>query len=196
MTQNPNKMKNSKKCFPLDIEKKMKISIDTNGKIIFLNDYFLEFTDYNISELVLKDITEIMDEEMPISIQNKLLELTDQYDEFYFIIKGQTKNNTCYWGFTKVTPRVNQSNVLSGHIIEVKTLPSVAIENTKKLFEILKEIENNAGIEAANKYLEGWLEEKHLDFYNFILKMVQVNEKNANKYFELGNQSKKKKSWF
>ncbi len=84
-------------------------------------------------------------------------------------------------------------------MIEGKLLPSVAVEKIEKMFSVLTEIENNAGKEASLKYFNGYLEEKEMNINEFVLAIADVNEKKAEKYFEIDEDAiskKKKRSWF
>ena len=193
-------MKQNKNCTQLDVAKKIKIKVDDMGTILYVNNYFTEVTKFKVSELILKDFNTILDPSMPKMLKDYLKDISVDTDTFYFIYKGSVKNGGCYWSFVKVEPYFNEQNELSGFLLEGKMLPLVAVEKIEKLFSILKEIENNAGMEAAKKYFEGFLEEKDLSFNDFILALTEVNEKKALKYFEIDEdavaQKKKKRSWF
>jgi len=199
MTKN-NIMKQSKDCNQLDLAKKLKIKVDDLGRILYINSYFTKVTQFKVSELILKDFNTILDPTMPKMLKDYLKDLSFDSDILYFIYKGRVKDGTCYWSFVKVTPNFNEHNELSGFLLEGKMLPLVAIERIEKLFNVLLEIENNAGIEAAKKYFEGFIEEKGLSFNEFILAITEVNEKKALKYFEIDEDAiapkKKKRSWF
>jgi len=124
----------------------------------------------------------------------------DEFQKFYAVLKGKTKNDGCFWSFVKLTQRFNQDNTFAGYLIEGKLLPSVAISKIEKIFSILTEIENNAGKEASLKYFNGYLEEKGVNFNDFVLAIAEVDEKKAEKYFEIDEDAiapkKKKRSWF
>ncbi len=200
MTVNTRIMKQNRKCKRLDVARKLKVKIDTNNKIIYANQYFNEVAGFKISDIILKDLAYIVDPSMPKILLDKLEELEQNHELFYYIYKGLTKDGDCYWSFAKITSRYNEEGENIGWLIEGKMLPDVAISKIVKLFEVLKEIENNAGTEAAKKYFEGFIEEKNLNFNEFILAVTGVTEKKALQYVDIDEDEaatkKKKKGWF
>jgi len=200
MTLNYNIMGENKNCKHLNVERKAKLKFDANNKILYANNYFLEITNNPIHEIILKDLDLIFHKEMPVSIQELTMTLSRIYPVQYGILKGVTKDSDCYWGFVKTTQNLNEHNEISGYTMEIKLLPNPAVSKIEKLFEVLKEIENNASVDAAKKYLNGYLEEKNMSYQDFIFNITEVNEKKAEKYFEIDSEAvssnKKKKSWF
>ena len=200
MTLNQYTMKNNKDCLQLDIAKKIKIKIDNNNRILYVNDYFTQISGFKVSEIILKNFDTIFDVSMPKIAMDVFKKATEDFLKFYFIIKGKTKNFGCFWSFLKVTQRLNEKQEFTGYLLEGKLLPTVAIQKIDKLHNIIFEIEKNAGKEAALKYFNGYLEEKGVDFNEFILAITEVDEKKAKKYFEIDEDAmapkKKKRSWF
>lgn len=199
MTLNYKAMTQNKNCVQLDVAKKIKIKIDENYRILYVNDYFTEISGFKVSEVILKGFETILSPSMP-KITNDLFDkAADEFDKFYFILKGKINNDNCYWSFVKVSQRFNKDNEFVGYLIEGKLLPSVAVEKIEKMFSVLTEIENNAGKEASLKYFNGYLEEKEININEFVLAIADVNEKKAEKYFEIDENAiskKKKRSWF
>ena len=200
MTLNYNTMTQKKDCLQLDIAKKIKIKIDDKFRILYVNDYFTTISGFKVSEIILKDLNTILDPSMPKITLDLLEKSADEFQKFYAVLKGKTKNDGCFWSFVKLTQRFNQDNTFAGYLIEGKLLPSVAISKIEKIFSILTEIENNAGKEASLKYFNGYLEEKGVNFNDFVLAIAEVDEKKAEKYFEIDEDAiapkKKKRSWF
>ncbi len=192
-------MNNNKDCLHLNAAKKMKIKIDAQARILYVNDYFSEVTHFKVSDVILKDFDILLHPSMPKLAKEKLDETAHEFEEFYFIYKGITKEGDCYWALVKVTQRFNEHNEFIGYLLEVKMLPTAAIKKVEKLYNVLSEIEKNAGIEAAKKYFDGFIEEKNMNFKEFILALIEVDEKKALKYFEIDEDAapkKKKRGWF
>jgi len=199
MTINNLTMKSSKNCIQLNAAKKMKIKLDTNGKIMYVNNYFTEVTNFKVHELILKEFINLLSEDMPKFAQEYVLDFAQEYPVGYFIIKGNVKGGDCYWGVARISQELNEMNEVKGYLLEIKMLPSTTIDKIDKLYEVLKEIENNAGMKAAEKYFNGYLEEKGYTLNDFVLNVTEINEKQAGKYFEIDEDAKpkkKKKGWF
>ncbi len=198
MTTNNIIMDKSKDCKQLDPQRKLKIRIDHKGRIMFINNYFTEFTGYKVHELILKDFSILFDNDTPKMTLDKLLEIIDLTPTAYFIYKGKTSTGDCYWGILRSTQRIS-NNEIDGYNLDVKMLPPVSVSKIERLFDIIREIENNAGLEAANKYFEGYLEEKGLSFNDFIFDVTEINDKKAEQYFSIDIddvKKTKKKGWF
>ncbi len=198
MTINKSPMAKNKKCIPLELSRKFKFKVDLDGKIQYFNKYFSEFTGFNIAELILNDFSKLFEEDMPQASFDIFLKEIEQNPKSYFVYKGKTKHGNCYWGLLRSKHRIS-NNELIGYDLEVKLLPMTSINTFENLFSIVKEIENNVGKKAGQKYLEGYLEEKNLTFKDFVLNANEINEKKADKYFSIDtdeNEKKKKKSWF
>jgi len=199
MTINNTNMGKSKNCLQLDPARKFKIRVNPDGKILYVNNYFTEFTGYKVHELILKDFSILFDSDLPKMAMDNILHMIEGQDKAYFFYKGKTKDGDCYWGFVRSTQHYNDEGDFKGYRFEVKMLPQVSINKIDNLMDILREIENNAGIDAAKKYFEGYVEEKGLDYNNFILDVVEITQKKADEYFSIDvdeETKKKKKGWF
>jgi len=197
MTTN-NNMKNLKTCIQLDPNRKIRIKLDVNANILFVNNYFSEITKFKVSEIILKDFTSILDEEMPKIAAKVILDGLNKNKKSYQILKIKAKDSECFWSLVRGTQEFDNESYLKGFLLEGKMLPSTAIERINKLHEVINEIEKNVGDKAAEKYLNGYLEEKNVSFNELILKMCEIDDKKADKYFEIDEDKvvKKKKGWF
>ncbi len=200
MTTNNWTMKKHTACIQMDVDRKIKVKLDTSGKILYVNNYFTEFTGFSVSEVILKDFERLLDPSMPKLTKDKLKDLSNQYSAFHFIIKGAMKADSCYWGFVRVSKTVDkETGEVKGHLMEIKMLPAGTIPKIEKMFDVLNEIEKNAGLDAALKYFNGYLEERNVGFDEYILSLVEIDHKKANAYFEIDEDQivkKKKRSWF
>lgn len=191
-------MKNSKTCIQLDPNRKIRIKLDTNANILFVNNYFSEVSKMKISEIILKDMTSIFDEDMPKIGTKFILENLNKNEKNYFILKLKVKGGNCFWALTRGTQEFDDKSYLKGFLLEGKMLPTGAIVKIKKLYEIINEIEKNVGDKAAEKYLNGYLEEQNVSLNDLVFNMCEIDEKKAEKYFEIDEDKviKKKKGWF
>ncbi len=191
-------MAKNKKCNSLDPARKFKFKVDLEGKIQFFNSYFTEFTGYSITELILKDFSKLFEEDMPKLSMDVLINEIEKNPKAFFAYKGKTKDGGCYWGLLRSSQRLSNNEII-GYDLEVKLLPQNSVKAFENLYSIIHEIEKNAGKKAGEKYLEGFLEEKNKTFKDFVLEAIEINEKKADKYFEIDEDEKpkkKKKSWF
>jgi hypothetical protein len=198
MTLNTRNMGALKDCTQLDASKKIKIKLDKEGRILYVNNYFTELTKFKVHELILKDFEYLLSSDVPKLAKKIIYKLADQYNEFYFILKGKIVGEDCFWSLVKFMNQYDVEGNLKGYLVEMKMLPIATIEKIDNLYDILREIENNAGLEVAQKYFNGYLEERGFTFKDFIFNIVEIDEKKADKYFaiDIDAKPKKKKGWF
>ena len=73
MTLNYKTMTQKKNCLQLNIAKKIKIKIDKDFLILYVNDYFAEVSGFKISEVIFNNFDAILDASMP-KITTEILE--------------------------------------------------------------------------------------------------------------------------
>ena len=181
---------NPKNCIQLDPSRKIKIKLDNEERVLYVNKYFEEVTGFKISEIILQKIEAILLDDMS-AVAKLILNKLSNEDKNYIALIGKSKIYDCYWGLTRINQIVNNDNIITGVLLEIKMLPSIAIEQLTELFFILKEINNNAGPEATVKYFEGYLEDKNLTFEDYILNLLETDEKKLDKYFEIDADEQK-----
>jgi len=85
------------------------------------------------------------------------------------VVKNLAKNGDHYWVVTEFEPKVNPiTNEIISHTAFRKAAPRKAIEVMEPIYAKLLELEKDGGMEASEKFLIGFLEEKKMTYDEFI----------------------------
>ncbi len=134
--------------------------LDKEGKIKFINKAYTDITGFSEKDLIGESHEIIQHPKMPQVVLNSAWKNINNGEHYYLISKNITKNGEYFWTVADITSRVNE-NKSNGIYIRRKYLPSNIKQEISKLYDILFGIENSGnGIEIAEKYLKGWLEER------------------------------------
>lgn len=117
-------------------------------------------------ELIEKDIIKNVignDPEIPQTIYNRIQENLNKGRNVSAILKLRTEDGNSYWTVNRFEPSIN-NNFKSNFTVKTKLTTQDCIEKTQKLYHVLNKIELSVNEEYADKYLEGFLEEKCIEF--------------------------------
>ena len=173
-------------CKQLDVYDRFKVRVDENGKIIFADDNFLNFTGFDIDEIIGQDFAVLFTDAFNSEHYQKLLfDFMRNKEKLYFILNGRMKDGDCYWAIARSTHYRGIDGSGPKFLVELKMLPQSVIPQLKELFDKLMEIKNNAGDEYAMKYFMGYMEDKGISFDRIALSMMGTKEKKLDKYFKI-----------
>ena len=161
----------------LDPNKIIIYKTDKFGIFEFANDYFIEISGYEEYELMGKSMFCIQHPDMPEAIFKHLWEKLLNKKEACLIVKNLTKSGKYYWSLTNFTFKINKKD---DEIIAIYGKRSVAnkksIDFFSKFYKTLISIETKKGIEAAEKYAQGYLEEKQTDLNGLVQSFYDKSE--------------------
>jgi PAS domain S-box-containing protein len=142
---------------------------DANGLIEYGNDYFVEISGYKEHELIGKPHNIIRHPDMPKIIFKLMWDRIRQNKNIFALVKNMAKDGRYYWVVTEFTTKIHPlSNKPIRHTAYRKAAPKKAVKEIEKLYATLKSIEDENGLEAAEKYLAGFLEERGQSYDEFI----------------------------
>jgi len=142
---------------------------DARGIIEYGNDYFTEVCGYSESELIGKPHSIVRHPDMPRIVVKMMWDRINQRQNIMAVVKNLAKNGDHYWVITEFEPKVDPiTNEIISHTAFRKAAPRKAIEVMAPIYKKLLEIEKEGGMEASEKYLRGFLEEKNTTYDDFI----------------------------
>ena len=103
------------------------------------------------------------DPTIPETIYNRIQNHITKGENVNAILKWKTEDNNSYWTISRFEPSVN-NNFKSQFSVSTKFTSKKCIGRTKKLYNTLLDIEKGVSLDYADKYLEGFLEEKSIEF--------------------------------
>ena len=146
---------------------------DPRGIIEYGNDYFSEVCGYSESELIGKPHSIVRHPDMPRIVFKMMWDRINQRQNIMAVVKNLAKNGDHYWVITEFEPKVDPiTNEIISHTAFRKAAPRKAIEVMAPIYEKLLEIEKDGGMEASEKFLRGFFEEKKTTYDDFIDELV------------------------
>ncbi len=146
---------------------------DAKGIIEYGNDYFVEISGYTEAELIGKPHSIVRHPDMPKVVFKMMWDRINKAQNIMAVVKNMAKDGSYYWVVTEFEPKVDPiSNEIISHTAFRKAAPQKAIEVMEPIYQKLLEIEHDGGMEASEKYLRGFLEEKKVTYDDFIDDLV------------------------
>ncbi len=146
---------------------------DAHGIIEYGNDYFVEISGYTEAELIGKPHSIVRHPDMPKVVFKMMWDRINRAQNIMAVVKNLAKDGSYYWVITEFEPKVDPiTNEIISHTAFRKAAPREAIATMEPIYQKLLEIEKSGGVEASEKYLRGFLEERQTTYDEFIDKLV------------------------
>lgn len=157
----------------LDPKRYIVSKTDPKGFIEYGNDYFVEISGYSESELIGKPHSIVRHPDMPKIVFKMMWERINRGQNIMAVVKNLAKDGSYYWVITEFEPKFDPiSNQILSHTAFRKAAPRKAIDAMTPIYQKLIEIEKDGGMEASEKYLRGFLEEKNTTYDDFMNDLV------------------------
>ena len=142
---------------------------DKDGIIEYGNDYFVEISGYTEAELMGQPHSIIRHPDMPKVIFKMMWDRIKKGQNIIALVKNLAKDGSFYWVVTEFEPKVDPiTNEIISYTAFRKAAPKKAVETIAPIYAKLLEMEEKGGMEASEKYLHGFLEEKKMTYDEFI----------------------------
>lgn len=142
---------------------------DLKGRITYGNSLFVKISGYTEQELLGAPHNILRHKGMPKLIFTLLWEHIQNGKEIFAYVVNSTKNGDYYWVFANVTASFNEAgNIVGYHSIRRKPT-AAAMQIIEPLYKELLRIEESSGVSAAKEHLNKLLQEKGVDYDEFIL---------------------------
>ena len=146
---------------------------DPKGIIEYGNDYFVEISGYTEAELIGQPHSIIRHPDMPKIVFKMMWDRINKGQNIIAVVKNLAKDGSYYWVITEFEPKLDPiTNEIISHTAFRKAAPRKAIETMEPIYAKLIEMEKEGGMEASEKYLYGFLEEKNMTYDEFINNIV------------------------
>jgi len=157
----------------LDPKRYIVSKTDPKGIIEYGNDYFVEISGYTEPELIGQPHSLIRHPDMPKVVFKMMWDRINKAQNIMAIVKNLAKDGSYYWVITEFEPKVDPiTNEIISHTAFRKAAPKNAVEAIEPIYAKLLEIETLGGMEASEKYLRGFFEEKGVTYDEFINNLV------------------------
>jgi len=155
---------------------------DKKGIIEYANEYFMEVSGYKEWELMGQPHNIIRHPDMPKVIFKLLWNKLNEGEPMMAIVKNLSKDGRYYWVIADFFSKLDKDGNVISHYARRKAVPNEVKEKISKLYKILLEIEKNSGIDASQAYLEGFLEDKSITYFDLILNLLKLDKNQLHEY--------------
>lgn len=152
----------------LDPAKTIMSKTNKKGVIEYANEYFMEVSGYEEFELIGQPHNIIRHPDMPKVIFKLMWEKLLNKENVHAVVKNLSKDGRFYWVITDFEVKTNDEGEISALFARRKAAPRATIAAVQNLYRKLVSIEEAKGVEFSQKYFEGFLEEKALDYEGYI----------------------------
>jgi len=156
---------------------------DKKGVIEYANDYFMEISGYKEWELMGQPHNVIRHPDMPKTIFKILWDRINNGVQTYAIVKNLAKDGRYYWVIAHFLP-VSKDGEIVNHYAKRKAVPDELKEEISSLYNILMELEKTGGMEAAETYLNSFLEDQGMSYDDFIHDKMRLSPKELKSYMD------------
>ncbi len=144
---------------------------DLKGRLTYVNKIFIEMGEYSEEELLGKPHSIVRHPSMPKVIFKLLWEFVQKGDEIFAFVVNKTKNGNDYWVFANVTPSLDERGSTVGYYSVRRKPNAAALEFIKPLYSKMLDAERSGGVEASTRMLTDILNEKGVDYNEFIISL-------------------------
>lgn len=151
---------------------------DAKGYIEYANEAFIDVSGYEDYELMGEPQNIVRHPDMPKVVFKILWDNLKKGNNFHAIIKNMAKNGRYYWVMTDFEVTKNDKGMITNYFGRRKSVPTdVVFKHLEPLYKRLLQIENTTGVEASEKYLIGFLEERQQDYVGFVQSIMEEYER-------------------
>ena len=159
---------------PLPIDAEIKVSsrnflvskTDEKGNILYVNDVFCNVTGYDGVEVIGKSHNLLRHPDMPAAIFYLMWEKIKSGQNIRALVKNLARSGKYYWVSTDF--EINNEGDSKTYIAFRRAVSKKTIHTIEPLYDHLLKIEKVHGIQASLVYLQGFLNERHVTFEEYM----------------------------
>jgi len=141
---------------------------DTKGRITYGNQIFIKISGYTELELLGKPHSILRHPDMPKAVFKLLWDTIQKGHEIFAYVKNLRKDGKFYWVYAQVTPTFDKNGKIIGYHSVRRKPKKETISIIENLYNKMLTAERSGGINAGIKVLTDLLEQKGLEYDEFI----------------------------
>lgn len=145
---------------------------DASGIITYGNRNFVKISGYEESELVGSPHNLLRHPDMPKAIFYLMWESIKEGKNIMAVVKNLAKSGAHYWVTTDFDIHTSKVNGERTYIAFRQAAPKHAVKEIEPLYKTLIRIEKEQGMKESIAYLNGFLDEKGMDYHQYIESLV------------------------
>ncbi len=144
---------------------------DTKGKIIYCNEIFAKMAGYPPADLIGANHNLIRHPDMPRIAFKVAWDLIQDKKEFFGFVKNLSADGGYYWVLAYITADLDANKKIVSYTSVRRKPPQSAIDQIVPIYKLLVDAEKSGGMDASAKLLNNFLEEKKLDYDEFVINL-------------------------
>ena len=161
---------------PLPVNKEIKVAsksflvskTDEKGNILYVNDTFCDVTGYDKLEVLGAPHNILRHPDMPAVIFYLMWKQIQSGNNIRALVKNLARSGKYYWVSTDFEIKHEIQTNKKTYVAFRRAVPRQAIDEIEPLYQDLLRIEKTHGLYDSLVYLEGYLEERHLTFDEYM----------------------------
>lgn len=155
---------------------------DKSGTILYANEDFIDVSGYDEFELIGQPHNIVRHPDMPKVIFKFLWDSIKSSENIHGIIKNMAKTGRYYWVVIDFKIIADSDGEIVGFFGTRKSVPEPIITKfIEPLYKKLLHIEEASGLNAAEEYLVGFLEERKKTYMEYIDHLITTGKDDKNK---------------
>jgi PAS domain S-box-containing protein len=146
---------------------------DKKGNILYVNDYFCEVTGYEPNDVIGLPHNIIRHPDMPRAIFYLMWQRIQNGENLIAVVKNLAKSGKYYWVTTDFETYRDVDGNIDSYIAFRRPASKRAIEGVEDLYSAMLNIEREHGLKASLVYLEGFLDERHTNYNDFVSDLIK-----------------------
>ena len=146
---------------------------DINGNIIYCNSTFSKINGFKGAAVINQHESITQHPDTPKTIFNIIQKTLQNGYPIQAIIKNKTLDNKYYWSMVEWKPQNDQDNNLISYIAYGKQAPDQIVNIIEPLYKMMREIEEEHGMESALTYLHSFLDEKKMTYSQYLYHLTK-----------------------
>ena len=159
---------------PLPIDREIKVGskeflvskTDEKGIILYVNDTFCDVTGYEEIEVLGKAHNIVRHPDMPAVIFLLMWRQIQSGKNIRALIKNLARSGEYYWVSTDF--EIHKENDSTTYVAFRRAVPKKSVRTIEPLYEHLLKVEKAHGLKASLVYLQGFLNERHQTFEDYM----------------------------
>jgi PAS domain S-box-containing protein len=144
---------------------------DKKGIITYANPSLLKITEYTMDELIGENHNIIRHPDMPRALYKHVWDEIQEGRHVYAYIKNLTKDGSFYWVFAYIVPDYNDKGDVIGYHSERRAPNLKALPDIVNLYNNMKQIEVNSGVDDALAYMNELVSSKADSYTKYVFKL-------------------------
>jgi PAS domain S-box-containing protein len=142
---------------------------DTKGRLTYVNQIFMSMADYTEEELLGKPHNIIRHPDMPKAVFKLLWDMIQNKEEIFAYVLNKTKDGDEYWVYANITASLDERGNIIGYYSVRRKPNQEALDIIIPLYKQMLQAERSGGVSAGMKILTDILEEKGVQYNEFII---------------------------